>query len=320
MTLWNWLIKNLSNVFSFIGILLTIYFGVYYIPSYVTSLNQEKINIAKKDVIITIQELLFNKGKIDLTKIEKIIRGKELQYQIEIPDSLKEIVLQTEATIYDQKYLNLNTRLEVIARLDSLSQANHSTTSDTSNTKVIQKQSIYSNFLSILIAIISFLITSIAVISFIKKLKKEKENEVMASISEKEDEILETAQNAIEFETRIMGLVDKIHNEHAESRFAVASGGDRGWDFRIDNRGVTFLAEIKYLPQRTMNVTIIDKLFNSMKTMKAQGIIITNGPIGRIAHTAINSVNDKSAAYKISVIDSDYEAKIRNIIYAETAT
>ena len=316
MTLYKWLIKNLSNVFSFLGIILTIYLGVYYIPSYVTSVRQEKINSAKKDIIITIQELLFNNDSINVDEIDNVIRGKELQYQVDIPDSSPDIILQTEATVYDQKYLNLNTRLGIISKLDSLYKKYPSTISDTSKITTIKEPSIYSSLWSIIIAIISVLISSLAAVSFFNKIKKEKEQEVINSVSEREDEIVESAQNAFEFENRIMDIVKRIVDKNPEIKLAVAFNKDRGWDFRLDYNGKTFLAEIKFLIQKSMSAIVIDRLFSSMKMMNANGIIITNKFIGLTAQAAVNAINHKSRSLRIVTIENDYENILLKILFS----
>ena len=56
---WNWILQNLSHIFSVIGIALSLYFGVWYVPDWLAENHREKIINAQKNLEQSIKELVF---------------------------------------------------------------------------------------------------------------------------------------------------------------------------------------------------------------------------------------------------------------------
>ncbi|HGH8139668.1 TPA: restriction endonuclease, partial [Vibrio cholerae] len=53
---WGWLKSNLSHLFSLLGIILTIYFSIWYVPQYSEELKFKRIESVHNELVSTIQE------------------------------------------------------------------------------------------------------------------------------------------------------------------------------------------------------------------------------------------------------------------------
>src|SRR5690606_29908590 len=118
--IWNWVVKNFSNLFTIIGIALTIYFSIFYVPDYIRDNENEKIKNINQDLIESIQEIIYNKHKINQNQIKALIRGKEIKHRVKYPYSPDELLIQTQEIFMANKFIPLNERITVVSRIDSL--------------------------------------------------------------------------------------------------------------------------------------------------------------------------------------------------------
>jgi hypothetical protein len=61
--------KNVANIFTIIGVLLTIYFSVFYVPGYIREYQNEKIKNINKNLIETLQEIIYNNENLTIHDI-----------------------------------------------------------------------------------------------------------------------------------------------------------------------------------------------------------------------------------------------------------
>lgn len=54
-----WAISNFWNIFSFIGVIATLYLGFFYVPDYVEELGLNKQKLTHQELMADIQELVF---------------------------------------------------------------------------------------------------------------------------------------------------------------------------------------------------------------------------------------------------------------------
>ncbi len=73
-----WVIKNLSNIFGIVGIFLTLYFGVFYVPSWLREVQQGKIQSAKDNLNQSVKELIYSDLTCNYSEIETLIKAKKL--------------------------------------------------------------------------------------------------------------------------------------------------------------------------------------------------------------------------------------------------
>ena len=63
---WNWLVRNLSNIFSFFSIFLTLYFGTIYVPNWIEENRSQKSINAQIILEQSIKELGEHEVEIKL--------------------------------------------------------------------------------------------------------------------------------------------------------------------------------------------------------------------------------------------------------------
>src|SRR5690606_16399407 len=95
-TFWKWIIKNLSNIFGLIGILLTLYFGVLYVPSWLREAQQEKFISAQRNLQQSVKELIYSDSICTYSEIDVLIKAKELKLNQTYPLSPEEILTETQ--------------------------------------------------------------------------------------------------------------------------------------------------------------------------------------------------------------------------------
>ena len=114
---------NLSNIFSVVGIGLTVYFAVFYVPNYVEEIEIKKIESTHESLVESIQELVYNNHAVDAGDIETLIRGKELSGHLEYPFTSEELLIQVQDRFLENKFIPLDQRKALIEKLDEIREA-----------------------------------------------------------------------------------------------------------------------------------------------------------------------------------------------------
>lgn len=72
-TFWNWIIRNISHVFSFLGLCLTLYFGVFYVPGWLEDVQKEKFRGAQENLEQSVKELIFSDSLATFAELNSLI-------------------------------------------------------------------------------------------------------------------------------------------------------------------------------------------------------------------------------------------------------
>lgn len=75
---WSWILKNLSNIFGIIGVCLTFYFGVFYVPNWIEESQNEKLINAQQNLIQSVKELIYSDSISTLNEVNILIEAKTL--------------------------------------------------------------------------------------------------------------------------------------------------------------------------------------------------------------------------------------------------
>jgi len=78
MQFFNWLLKNISNIFSVIGIFLTIYLGFFYAPSWMEEMKNEKLRNAESEIQKSVKELVYSDSVFKVSEIKALVKAKSL--------------------------------------------------------------------------------------------------------------------------------------------------------------------------------------------------------------------------------------------------
>lgn len=282
--LWNWLVKNFSNLFTIIGIVLTVYFSIFYVPEYIRENENEKIKNINSDLIESIQEVVYNNYHLDQKQIEALIKGKEIKFRIEYPYTPNELLIQTQETFMANKFIPLNERVNVVNRIDSIRISIKTQIPETKEQKAdsflaIDKIELITITISILLGILTAMLGSI---SFLTKLRKERKDRINKEVEQEKDDIETRIVQGINFEKSIQDILIKNNLDFKK----MEGPNDIGFDFVVRlNQNVRIAISVKYVnSSRSLNMSSIERLFQPFMRSDYPGILIINKADNRLVH------------------------------------
>ncbi len=301
---WNWIVKNFSNLFTVLGILLTLYFSVFYVPGYIKENENERNRSINTDLVETIQEIVYNNHILTEQKINSLIQGKELRYNTEYQYSIEELLIQTEDAFMSNKFIPLDQRIEIVNRLDSIKSSIKPVPKPVES-KATTKSFIESKeYVSVLISIIiGILATMLGSFSFFSKLRKEKKQSIDIEVEKEKEGIQEQIIKAVNFENMIADILAKNNLKYEK-----VGGKDTGFDFaiRLDKEKRLFIST-KYMSSgRSINLDTINKMTYPYKHLDAYGIIILNKADNRLIHYLNQFSKEVDSKVKL-IVSSNFE-------------
>jgi len=124
------LFNNFAIVFTIVGIVTTLYFSLVFVPDYLVSVHQSKIDGITNSLISDISKNLMGGNDIDIGSLMAMIEGKEIKAGIDYPYSVRELLVQTQEAIVTNELLpstiksntneKLNNLISVLANTTSL--------------------------------------------------------------------------------------------------------------------------------------------------------------------------------------------------------
>ena len=243
-----WLRDNLSTAFSIIGILLTLYFSVFYVPNYYKILRLRQIENINNEVINNLQELVYNGFYFNMEYVSDLIKGKELKTGIEFPLSVDEVMIEIRESFLNNSFIPLDKRSKIVCVIDSLRQlkAAESTNHDNSQIDAIKetKKNETTNFLTMATTFVGVLASLFGLVGVFYASKRRRIDEKIKSIED--NAVIEEIETASDFEKRVYARLSEIY-------------GDSKVTFNIrDNNRADFLVEY---PKGT--VTAFEVMYSS---------------------------------------------------------
>ncbi|WP_108422765.1 hypothetical protein [Flagellimonas amoyensis] len=304
--IWNWLVKNFSNLFTIIGIVLTIYFSIFYVPDYIRENEDEKIKNINQDLIESVQEIIYNKYKINHNQIEALIKGKEIKHRVVYPYSPDELLIQTQEIFMANKFIPLIERVTVVNRIDSLRTTFKPVKTDTNKAKSEKNFSLDKiEFITVLLSILMGVTTALlGSFSFLTKLRKERRESIKDKVESEKEDIENRIIKGINFEKSI----EEILRKNNLSYRSTDGPRDLGFDFLILlNESSRVAISVKYINNRNaLNMSSIDKLFYPFRKVNYPGIIIINQADNRLIHY-LNRFSEKLEGRLKLIVSSELE-------------
>jgi hypothetical protein len=279
--LWNWLVKNFSDLFTIIGIVLTVYFSIFYVPEYIKENLNEKINNINSDLIESIQEVVYNHYQLDQKQIEALIRGKEIKFRIDYPYTPNELLIQTQETFMANKFIPLNERVNVVNRIDSIRVNLKTEIPETNEQKADSFLAIdRGDLTAITISVLLLSISMIGFISFLTKLSRERKDKINKEVELEKDDIETRIVQGMNFEKSIQDIL--LKNKLNFSK--IAGPNKSGYDFMVKLNSVDRLPiSVKYLNSSgSLDMSSIDRLFSPFIKINQRGVVIINKDDKRI--------------------------------------
>ncbi len=309
-TIRDWLLKNFANVFSLLGFILTIYFGIFYVPKWIKEYQNEKVKNAQDEILQTVKELVYSDSSFAITEIGSLVRAKELSIQEKFPLSISDILTKAEESFMEDKYLPFLKRRELINEIEDIK--NQIPKEPTINDQV-QKSSLKTSWLVILSILVSAITVILGVISVIVKYQTDKD---------KEEEIINEKQNipitnnhrhySYEFERQIEGIL-------AERFGPIRTNmGDTGLDFIFNHENRKYFIEVKYLTRSKVGLNSFSQLRNYIQDKEGEAWLIYNTDLTPLVAKEIEKFNNENNDIKIKAIRistaEDFKEKLDDLI------
>jgi hypothetical protein len=269
--IYNWIIRNLSNVFGLIGIVLTIYFGSVYVPAWNKENQNEKLNSAKRQSIQSIKEIIFSDSLVSVGEIKTIVYAKELEEKVTIPYTFYEILTLTQNSFMEDKFLPLDKRKELINKIDQLKTVvlPEQAQEEVKNSKSQKSYLNLSAFLSIIISLLAGFagLTSL----YIKiRLDKDKQEEIANEIEQSTTDIsfrdfaVRTEKEFIDAIREVIGVDAKVLSRN------------EGYDLQFNKEGRDYYVEFKLLTKSKVGLGSFKQFLYSVKDYAGEAWFIYN--------------------------------------------
>lgn len=303
----NWLLKNISNIFSVFGIILTIYLGFFYAPSWLEEMKNEKLRNAESEIQKSVKELVYSDSIFKVSELKALVKAKELSLNIKYPFSINEILTQTQESFMEDKFLPLNKRKELIAEIENVKLP----LKIDSSTKIQKAEENKSSldFSEIFIMLVSLVLSIFGIVgSFLKfKTEKEKQDEIDNSIQDSSIEYIYNG-GGYEFEKEIL----EILSQDKSIQNLIRTDNNSGVDAIFNANNKKYFVEIKYLNRSKIGLNSFYRILNSVRGENGVLWLIYNTQLTSLVEKEMTNFNKISSIKIIPIkVSTPEEFKIR---------
>lgn len=257
--IWNWAIKNLSHIFSLIGIGLTIYLGVS-APSWWEDIKQERFLDARNDLQQSIKELVYSDSTCTIEEIVVLMEAKQLQLSQSYPYTVKEILTQVQDSFMQDRFLPLEDRRRLVNELKELKAA----ISPSTGPDKIYVRSHYIRWydiIPILSVVLPITLAFIGIRSIYLKRRAEKEKD--QEIANIENQVAEPARRspyneAQNYEKQIIEII----RDHPNVKDLQQANPHDLFDAKFTYNNKQFFLEVKYLTRTSVGLASFNQFLN----------------------------------------------------------
>jgi hypothetical protein len=245
----DWLPKNSSTFFTIIGILFTIYFSVFYVPSYFKEQRESKIEAMNNSLINTIYDIIYNNKDIKYEDVKDLIRGKELKYNLKYIYSVDELLLQAREGLYENRLISFDEKQNYIygiSKIHIITDSLKPPETYSSKSVLAAKDNLWYAIISITVGILGSLIGILALFLDLRR-KRNMENKIRKE--ERESEIEAAMTNSIEFHQYIDSILQQLRDEmKIEYEAELSSPNSKFiYDYCINYKGKKYWIECRYI-------------------------------------------------------------------------
>jgi hypothetical protein len=221
---------DFGSVFSTLGFIATIYFGIWYIPTWIQESQNERIKTAENEIIQAVKELAYTDTTIAINVLSSLCQAKELNLKSKLPLTLTDIISKTEESFMEDKFLPLIKRKELLTKLENIKED-----IPKEQSLLIEKNKVYRK-IAWLFTILSVLVTTFAVILGIKsisiksKINKEKEEELEKVIIERDKKEKELEELRANSEDSRKKVIAELKKKFPKEKYSLLS--ERQWTYQ----------------------------------------------------------------------------------------
>ncbi|MEP3349289.1 MAG: hypothetical protein ABJN96_04940 [Marinomonas sp.] len=303
-----WLKDNLSHMFSLVGILLTVYFSIFYVPQYSEDIKLKRIESINSELISTIQELVYNKHQIDSHDIETLVEGKELRDNIEYPYTVNELLVQVQETFLANKFIPLDSRKELVESIDTVRE----TIQPVESTTEPKDEETKINWLSLGAAGLGLFVSLLGSFSLFSSAKKQREGEVEERVVAQKEVFQHRIKRAFALEEFVGKRLESIYGA---SNIERERQTDIGVDYLVRKDGrPKFAVEVKFTDTDLIPLRTINKIGEIAKNLGYPVVLVTNASLTKNAKYKFSKLNAELEGSNIYVISVDEIEKIEEVL------
>lgn len=313
--IFDWIIRNLSNIFGIIGILLTLYFGVVYVPTWYKEDQNEKLNSAQQQSIQSIKELVYNDSTVTVNEITAIVYAKELDEKVTIPYTFYEILTLTQNSFMEDKYLSLNKRKELIREIEQL------------KTKLLPEQAqdeIKKNkaskssfdFLTIFSIVFSIITGVVGLVSIYFKVRLDKEKQEEIS-NEVEQSTIDISFKDFENNTQkdfIAAIKDTVGKDVTIPKH------DEGYDLHFTQENKQYYVEFKILTKSKVGLGSFKQFLNRIKDQTGEAWFIYNTDLTPLVEREAKQFSESNRNIVLRLLKvnnkNELQDKVKDLLHA----
>lgn len=303
----SWIKDNLSHMFSLVGIILTVYFSIFYVPQYSEDIRLKRIEGINGELISTIQELAYNKHQINLHDIETLIKGKELRNNIEYPYTVDQLLVQVQETFLANRFIPLESRKELVEAIDSVRETIQPVASEYES----KEDYIKFSWLS-LVAALGVIISMLGSFSLFSSAKKQREEEVEERVVAQKEIFQHRIKRAFALEEFVGKKLESIYGASNVER---EGQSDIGVDYLVRKDGKPkFAVEVKFTDTDLIPLRTINKIGAIAKNLGYPVVLVTNAALTKNAKHRFENLNSELEKSNLYVVSVDEIESIEEII------
>ena len=295
-------------MFSLVGIVLTVYFSIFYVPQYSEDIRIKRIEGVNGELISTIQELVYNKHEIDLHDIETLIKGKELRGNIEYPYTVDQLLIQVQETFLANKFIPLESRKNLVESIDTIRESIPLVVLADEQKEDYIKFSWVSLFAGGLGVIISML----GSFSLFSSARKQREQEVGERVVAQNEIFQHQIKRAFALEEFVGKKLESIYGSENVEREGQAG---IGVDYLVRKDGKPkFAVEVKFTDTDLIPLRTINQVGSIAKNLGYPVVLVTNATLTNNAKSRFERLNAELENSNIYVVSVEEIEKIEEMI------
>jgi hypothetical protein len=308
-TIRNWYTKNFYKAFGALAVLLTLYFGIYYIPHQIIEARKERLDKAQREVEQSVKELTFSDSTINFLEIKFLIDAREIKLGEVFPLTIPQVITLTQQSFMNDTFLPLAKRKELIKKLEDLKSS-----LPEALTKSTKKYDGSFNSIAIILSIL--LSIAIALLGAWSLYKRQK----------KEEEIFEEVTNEAEQSTVAL-TVQKHYSYEMESAFVAAIKNiadleiidypkipENGIGIHFTYRNKYYFVAFKFLAAGKVGLSTVKPIFQFAGNKQQEVWLFYNTDLTAMAQHEIKSANEKFPDRIIKAIKITEAAEFEKVI------
>lgn len=311
----SWVKRNLTNFLSFLAILLTIvgllatfYFSLIYYPGLREDIRQEKIRRINESLIEATENIIFEGAEFSSRQIDALIKGTELRFGLDYPHTTTDLLVQTQQSFLNNKFIPLNRRQELFLRIQK--QIDQILKEKETGTRTAEpRPALGLDMGSLFVSIVGTLFAIFSVIGAAIRFRRERDYEIFEEVEQHTERIEDRVTQEFRFENAIHDILVSMNLPMVSRDWSSSS---REYDLQVSTKNKKYIIEVKhFIDAGRIKESVIDRLSKLADKIGAEVILIANRELTADARSRLEHHNMESASTFVHTIISDKLDQIR---------